>query len=107
LKHPLSLNLQLLADKMLGLTATTVLALCAGGALAQTPIRVASFNIRYDNTDISIADTELYWSGLTCASDPYQCRVFGVLSELGTFLASHSRFFYSASFSGTTIWLIR
>ncbi|KAH8781325.1 endonuclease/Exonuclease/phosphatase [Diaporthe sp. PMI_573] len=67
---------------MLGLTATTVLALWAGSALAQTPIRVASFNIRYDNTDISIADTELYWSGLTCASDPYQCRVFGVLSEL-------------------------
>lgn len=70
---------------MLGLKATTLLALCAGSALAQTPIRVASFNIRYDNTDISIADTELWWGGLTCANDPYQCRMFGVISELGMF----------------------
>lgn len=79
---------------MLGLTATTLLALCAGSALAQTPIRVASFNIRYENTDISIADAELYWDGLTCVSDPYQCRLFGVLSELGMYLVFLSHVFF-------------
>lgn len=77
---------------MLGLKATTLLALCAGSAFAQTPIRVASFNIRYDNTDLSIADRELYWGGLTCANDPYQCRMFGVISEIGKFLSRPSRF---------------
>jgi hypothetical protein len=75
--------IKLLADKMMGSTAMTLLALCAGSAFAQTPIRVASFNIRFDNTDIGIADTEMYWNGLGCATNPYQCRVFGVISELG------------------------
>jgi hypothetical protein len=69
------------------LAATILLALCAGSAFAQTPIRIASFNIRYDNTDISIADAEMYWSGMVCVSDPNTCRVTGVLSKLGMVLS--------------------
>lgn len=88
---------------MLGLTATTLLALCAGSALAQTPIRVASFNIRYENTDISIADTELWWDGLTCVSDPYQCRLYGVLSELGMLLLFLPHAFLKNNLSGTKL----
>lgn len=79
---------------MLALAATTILALCAGSAFAQTPIRVASFNIRYDNTDLSIGDAEHYWSALTCANDPYQCRLFGVASELCRFLSFLSYFLF-------------
>jgi hypothetical protein len=66
------------------LTATILLALCAGSAFAQTPIRIASFNIRYDNSDL--ADNELSWSGLRCIFDSDKCREAGVVSKLGMVL---------------------
>lgn len=57
--------------------------LCATHVLAQLPVRIVSFNIRYDNTDIGIGDAENYWLGMTCADDPSQCRAPGVISLLG------------------------
>lgn len=55
----------------------------AAHVFAQQPLRVISFNIRYDNTDLSIADVERGWLGLTCASDQTQCRAPGVIGTLG------------------------
>lgn len=49
---------------------------------AQLPLRFVSFNIRYDNTDLSLGDAEKWWLSLTCASDATQCRAPGVVSLL-------------------------
>lgn len=57
--------------------------LCATQVFAQLPVRIVSFNIRYDNTDLSIADAEKYWLALSCAEEPAECRAPGVISLLG------------------------
>lgn len=56
---------------------------CATQVLAQLPVRVVTFNIRFDNTDLSFGDAEKGWLGLTCADNPTQCRAPGVISLLG------------------------
>ncbi|KAJ0120965.1 endonuclease exonuclease phosphatase [Diaporthe amygdali] len=58
------------------------LLLGAAHVYAQQPLRVVSFNIRYDNTDLSIADVERGWLGLTCVSDQTLCRAPGVIGTL-------------------------
>jgi hypothetical protein len=45
-------------------------------------LRLITFNIRYDNTDISLGSGEAYWLGLTCVSDPTLCRATGVIATL-------------------------
>ncbi|POS74248.1 endonuclease/Exonuclease/phosphatase [Diaporthe helianthi] len=58
--------------------------LLLGGAqvYAQQPLRLISFNIRYDNTDLSFGDLELGWLGLPCAGDQTLCRAPGVIDTL-------------------------
>lgn len=56
---------------------------CATQVLAQLAVRVVTFNIRYDNTDLSIGDAEKGWLGMACADDLTQCRAPGVISLLG------------------------
>lgn len=62
--------------------SSIALFLAFGQALAQTPLRVVSFNIRYDNGDISLGSGELYWAGTACVSSPLNCRAPGVISTL-------------------------
>lgn len=50
--------------------------------LAQLPLRFVSFNIRYDNTDLSIADVEKAWISLACTDDATQCRAPGAISSI-------------------------
>lgn len=76
---------------MFGPRNSLLVLLGAGQAIAQLPLRLVSFNIRYDNTDISITDTEKYWLGLTCASDPTQCRAPGVIKTLSEYSSSHQK----------------
>lgn len=60
----------------------SILGLCVIQVLAQLPVRIVSFNIRYDNTDLSFGDAEQGWLGMTCVSDPTLCRAPGVIKLL-------------------------
>lgn len=62
--------------------SSIALFLALGQALAQTPIRVITFNIRYDNTDISLGSGEVYWLNAACAEEPALCRAPGVVNTL-------------------------
>lgn len=57
----------------------SLLGLSAVQVLAQLPVRVVSFNIRYDNSDLSFGDAEQGWLGMTCVDDPSLCRAPGVI----------------------------